>query len=193
MAQADIDEGRREGLSSDERAEQVGLRRENRTQAMEIEILKRASAYFARENVLPEIGFRLVRELAADGFPVAVACRVLGDARDLYDELTDDLRYDPAIGRATMMGYPCVWLAGRFLASYDDKAGCLVVELLRQRVTVLVNNGDGDQFAPAGKSFVSGSRSPCRPGSCGRRCSPRPSTSQARGWSSSAERVRASG
>ena len=35
------------------------------------------------------------------------------DARDLYDELTDDLLYDPAIGRATMMGYPCVRLAGQ--------------------------------------------------------------------------------
>jgi transposase-like protein len=42
-----------EGLSSDERAELVRLRRETRVQAMEIEILKRASAYFARENVLP--------------------------------------------------------------------------------------------------------------------------------------------
>ena len=54
MAQADIDEGKREGLSSDEKAELVRLRRENRAQAMEIEILKRASAYFARENVLPK-------------------------------------------------------------------------------------------------------------------------------------------
>ena len=54
MAQADIDEGKKEGLSTDERAELVRLRRENRTQAMEIEILKRASAYFARENVLPK-------------------------------------------------------------------------------------------------------------------------------------------
>ena len=53
MAQADVDEGKREGLSTDEKAELVRLRRENRTQAMEIEILKRASAYFARENVLP--------------------------------------------------------------------------------------------------------------------------------------------
>ena len=34
-------------------------------------------------------------------------------ARELYDELTDDLLYDPAIGRATMMGYPCVRLAGQ--------------------------------------------------------------------------------
>jgi transposase len=54
MAQADIDEGHKPGLSTDERAELVRLRRENRTQAMEIEILKRASAYFARENVLPK-------------------------------------------------------------------------------------------------------------------------------------------
>jgi len=54
MHQADIDEGLSEGLTSDERAELVRLRRENRVQAMEIEILKRASAYFARENVLPK-------------------------------------------------------------------------------------------------------------------------------------------
>ena len=75
------------------------------------------------------------------------------DARDLFDELTDDLLYDPAIGRATMMGYPCVRLAGRFLASYDDKAGCLVAKLPRERVAELVEDGDGDPFAPAGKVF----------------------------------------
>ena len=54
MDQDAVDAGRREGLTSDERAELVRLRRENRVQAMEIEILKRASAYFARENVLPK-------------------------------------------------------------------------------------------------------------------------------------------
>jgi hypothetical protein len=75
------------------------------------------------------------------------------DARDLYDELTDDLLYDPAIGRATMMGYPCVRLAGKFLASFDDKAQRLVVKLPRERVTELVDNGDGDPFAPAGEVF----------------------------------------
>ncbi|MEJ7689793.1 MAG: transposase [Nocardioidaceae bacterium] len=51
---ADVDGGRREGLSTDERAELVRLRRELRVKEMEIEILKRASAYFARENVLPK-------------------------------------------------------------------------------------------------------------------------------------------
>ncbi len=54
MAQADVDEGHQDGLSSDERAELVKLRRQNRVLEMEVEILKRASAYFARENVLPK-------------------------------------------------------------------------------------------------------------------------------------------
>ena len=54
MKQADIDEGRREGLSSSERDELVELRRELRVTKMENEILKRAAAYFARENVLPK-------------------------------------------------------------------------------------------------------------------------------------------
>lgn len=50
MRQADIDDGRRAGLNGDERAELVQLRRELRTAKMEIEILKRAAAYFARET-----------------------------------------------------------------------------------------------------------------------------------------------
>lgn len=54
MSQADINEGVKEGLTTDERAELVRLRREVRVKDMEIEILKRASAYFARENVLPK-------------------------------------------------------------------------------------------------------------------------------------------
>ena len=52
MKQADVEEGKSEGLTSDERGELVRLRREKRTLDMEVEILKRASAYFARENVL---------------------------------------------------------------------------------------------------------------------------------------------
>jgi transposase len=43
-----------EWVSTDERKELVELRRKNPLLGMEIEILKPASAYFARENVLPK-------------------------------------------------------------------------------------------------------------------------------------------
>jgi transposase-like protein len=54
MDQADVDDGHKPGLSGAERGELAELRRRNRVLEMEIEILKRASAYFARENVLPK-------------------------------------------------------------------------------------------------------------------------------------------
>jgi transposase-like protein len=54
MDRADVDDGVKPGVSADEHRELVELRRRNRVLEMEIEILKRASAYFARENVLPK-------------------------------------------------------------------------------------------------------------------------------------------
>jgi len=51
MKQADIDDGAHTGLNTDERAELVRLRRELRVAKMEVEILKRASAYFAKETL----------------------------------------------------------------------------------------------------------------------------------------------
>lgn len=54
VRQADIEDGRRSGVTKDEHAELIELRRELRVAKMEVEILKRAAAYFAKENVLPK-------------------------------------------------------------------------------------------------------------------------------------------
>jgi transposase len=51
LKQADIEEGRRDGITRDERAELVELRRKLRVAETENEILRRAAAYFAKETL----------------------------------------------------------------------------------------------------------------------------------------------
>jgi transposase len=50
VEQADIDDGKRAGLTTDERRELMELRRENRQLREDVGILKRATVFFAKET-----------------------------------------------------------------------------------------------------------------------------------------------
>jgi transposase len=50
VRQADVDAGRRDGLTTTEREELSQLRRENRRLREDVEVLKRATAFFAKET-----------------------------------------------------------------------------------------------------------------------------------------------
>ena len=52
--QADVDDGKKDGVTTEEQAEVARLRRENRVLRMERDILVKAAAFFATENVTPK-------------------------------------------------------------------------------------------------------------------------------------------
>lgn len=54
MAQADVEKGKRPGVTGSESAELRELRKRNRQLEQEIEILRRAAAYFASREHSPK-------------------------------------------------------------------------------------------------------------------------------------------
>ncbi|MGO2633504.1 MAG: IS3 family transposase [Galactobacter sp.] len=83
MRQARIEAGDQPGETKQESVEVRELRKRNRLLEQENEVLRRAAAYFAQAH-LPKRLYPLVSELAVDGIPVVVSCRVLKLARQPY-------------------------------------------------------------------------------------------------------------
>ncbi|MCH1884430.1 IS3 family transposase, partial [Agrococcus sp. ARC_14] len=83
VRQAAIEVSARPGATKAEADEARALRKRVRLLEQENEVLRRAAAYFAQAH-LPKMTYPLVRELAADGVPVAVTCRVLKLSRQPY-------------------------------------------------------------------------------------------------------------
>ena len=77
MKQADIDDGRRQGLNTDERAELVALRRKLRVAEMEVEILQAGGGVLRPgEPAPPKMTYTFIAQMCPD-LPVAICCRVM--------------------------------------------------------------------------------------------------------------------
>ncbi|MCT2985443.1 IS3 family transposase [Propionibacterium freudenreichii] len=83
LQRAAVEDGDRPGQTRAEGVELREARKRIRPLEQENEVLRRAAAYLSQAN-LPKRLYPLVTELAADGVPVAVTCRVLKLARQPY-------------------------------------------------------------------------------------------------------------
>ncbi|MEU6707352.1 IS3 family transposase [Streptomyces wuyuanensis] len=99
MRRADINDGARPGTTSQENAELREARRRIKLLEQENEVLRRAAAYLSQAH-LPKRIYPLVKELAADGTPVSVTCRVLKLARQPYYRWLDQPVGDAVLAQA---------------------------------------------------------------------------------------------
>jgi hypothetical protein len=72
---------------------------------------------------------------------------------DFFTEVSAPALAHPHVARGTMMGFPCLRVAGAFFASCDPRSGDLIVKLPRERVQELIGADSGKPFAPAGRTF----------------------------------------
>ena len=68
-------------------------------------------------------------------------------------ELAEPWLARDGVERSTMMGFPCLRVQGAYFASIENKGEGLVVKLPKLRVIEAVASGEGQPFAPAGRTF----------------------------------------
>ncbi len=77
----------------------------------------------------------------------------LQEAHGHFWSLADLLLDRPGITRGTMMGFPCLRFEGDYFASIERDGDGMVVKIPAERVALLVEDGQGEHFAPAGRIF----------------------------------------
>ena len=73
--------------------------------------------------------------------------------QDLLWQVAEPLLAKGTVSRGTMMGQPCLLFDGDFVAMADFRTGDLIVKLAENRVSELIETGDAERFAPAGRVF----------------------------------------
>lgn len=75
-------------------------------------------------------------------------------AKDLFWELAAEFQAaDDRVVEGTIMGSPCLRVGKEFLAMPHHRKDGLVVKLPAERVAAVIEAGEGESFAPAGKVF----------------------------------------
>ena len=72
---------------------------------------------------------------------------------ELFWELAAPLLARTDVTRSTMMGFPCLRVAGEYFASTRRATGELIVKLPESRVDELIAGGRAEPFAPSGRRF----------------------------------------
>ena len=72
---------------------------------------------------------------------------------DDFWSVASPLIAESLIEEGTIMGGACVRAQGEFVAMPNHKGDGIVVKLSRDRVQALIDDGEGQSFAPAGKVF----------------------------------------
>lgn len=68
-------------------------------------------------------------------------------------EVADEFLARGVVDEGTMFGFRCIRAQGEFVAMPGNTFGGMVVKLPADRVTQLVDSGDGAPVAPAGRTF----------------------------------------